>query len=112
MRQTVCAMLKAWEVDCVTAEDGEEGYELVSGVKLDLVITDLHMPNCDGYELLTKVSQMSERLRPPVIVLSGSLDDADRPKRHLLKQAACLLLKPVEPHCLHECLNRILSRSD
>ena len=53
----------------VTAADGKEAWEKLQKNAIDLVITDLRMPEMDGYELLKRISAAYPTL--PVIVLTG-----------------------------------------
>ena len=53
----------------VTAADGKEAWEKLQKNVIDLVITDLRMPEMDGYELLKRISAAYPTL--PVIVLTG-----------------------------------------
>lgn len=52
-----------------TAADGKEAWEKLQKNAIDLVITDLRMPEMDGYELLKRISAAYPTL--PVIVLTG-----------------------------------------
>ncbi len=53
----------------VTAADGKEAWDKLQKNAIDLVITDLRMPEMDGYELLKRISAAYPTL--PVIVLTG-----------------------------------------
>ena len=53
----------------ITASDGKEAWEKLQKNIVDLVITDLRMPEMDGYELLKHISSSYPTL--PVIVLTG-----------------------------------------
>ena len=53
----------------ITAADGKEAWEKLQKNAIDLVITDLRMPEMDGYELLKRISAAYPTL--PVIVLTG-----------------------------------------
>ncbi len=53
----------------LTAENGKIAYELISKNIIDLIITDLRMPEMDGYELIKRVSASYPTL--PIIVLTG-----------------------------------------
>ena len=53
----------------ITASDGKEAWEKLQKNIVDLVITDLRMPEMDGYELLKRISSSYPTL--PVIVLTG-----------------------------------------
>ncbi|HDN27329.1 MAG TPA: DUF3369 domain-containing protein [Thioploca sp.] len=59
------------------AWDGREGLEKVHELKPDLIITDLVMPNMDGFELIRKVKQLPEFQQLPILAESASvLDDS------------------------------------
>lgn len=64
------------DYEVFTAKNGLEALEVVRGGGLDLVISDLAMPNLDGVELLRKIRQFDLDL--PVILVTGepTLDSA------------------------------------
>lgn len=53
------------------AQDGEEAFQIFEEEKVDLVISDIMMPNVDGWELLKRVRKVSS---VPYILLTA-LDD-------------------------------------
>ena len=54
----------------VTAADGREAVGLLDKAHVDVLVTDLHMPIMDGFELLAHVKKHASNL--PVVVLSAS----------------------------------------
>ncbi len=52
-----------------TAKNGLDAWQTINKNSIDIVITDLRMPEMDGYELLKKISASYPTL--PVIVLTG-----------------------------------------
>jgi len=63
------------DYDVVVAKDGAEALETAMETKPDLVITDIKMPDMDGYTLLTKLREFHPNL--PVLALSGYVQDSD-----------------------------------
>ena len=55
--------------EVVTAENGEKGIEIVYKGGIDLVITDLKMPEKTGEEFLKDILEFDKHI--PVIVLTG-----------------------------------------
>ncbi len=53
----------------LTAKNGVEAWHTINNNVIDLVITDLRMPEMDGYELIKRISASYPTL--PVIVLTG-----------------------------------------
>ena len=58
--------------DVVEAEDGQQALDLVYEEKLDLVLTDIRMPNMDGLGLLENLRSQFPEL--PVLAVSGFID--------------------------------------
>ena len=78
IRTAVQAYLKDEGFDVTTAIDGEDGYQKATQLMPDVVITDVMMPRCDGYELLKKL-RSDERLGgTPVIFLTAKGMTLDR----------------------------------
>ena len=59
------------------AESGEKALEILGAETVDCVLTDLKMPDMDGLELADKVTEVSER-NVPIIIMTGfpSLESA------------------------------------
>ncbi|MDR3578494.1 MAG: response regulator [Oryzomonas sp.] len=53
----------------VSAGDGKEGLKILTGSCFDIVITDIIMPECDGFEVLMSIEKMPNR--PKIIAMSG-----------------------------------------
>ena len=56
----------------VEAENGLQALDIVQEERLDLVITDIHMPDMDGFGLLTNMRSQFPHL--PVLAISGFVD--------------------------------------
>jgi two-component system KDP operon response regulator KdpE len=67
IRRGLTAELKAAGYEVSEAEDGGSGLVRFESDEPDLVLTDLAMPVCDGFELIAAVRR---RGRTPVVVLS------------------------------------------
>ncbi|MDD7417143.1 MAG: sigma-54 dependent transcriptional regulator [Treponemataceae bacterium] len=76
IRQGLSAALEMEGYETVLAENGKVAIERISKGDIDLVITDLRMPEVTGEQVLEKVS--SETPGVPVIILTGhgSIDSA------------------------------------
>ena len=78
LRTAVKAYLEDEGFAVTTANDGEEGWTAAQAQMLDVVITDVMMPRCDGYGLLKRL-RADERLGgTPVIFLTAKGMTADR----------------------------------
>ncbi len=96
--------------DVTTKEDGLQAISwLHSGNIPDLIITDLQMPNMDGFELISRLKESGFFRDIPIVVLSSKDSSNDRIK--CLKMGAVdFLLKPFNPEELLIRIERILER--
>lgn len=59
----------------ISAISGNEAFELIcSEAKIDLVITDIRMPNGNGLELLKQIREKHSKEELAVCVMSGQID--------------------------------------
>lgn len=103
--------LKSMGFDVLTATDGMEALERLSqweGV-VDLVITDLNMPNLDGYGLIAALRENRRYQETPVIILSSEEDEEDKARGRAVG-ATAYLVKPFRQETLAAEVNRVLGQ--
>ena len=54
----------------LTAEDGQKAIEVLEANPVNLILTDLEMPNVDGYEVIKYAKKKCPSV--PVIIMTGS----------------------------------------
>ena len=79
--------------DAYIASDGEEGYKSYLKNSIEIIITDLYMPNVDGLEFIGLLRELFPKT--PVIAVSGSGDGLLAAAERLGTFA--VLPKPVDP---------------
>ena len=94
----------------IEARDGKEGMKLLPDARADLVITDLVMPEMEGFEVLTEV----RKTHPPmkIIVVSGGVQGDTRNFLRMAEHlgAGKVLAKPFTSEALLAAVNELLSR--
>ncbi len=95
--------------DVVEAEDGVDGLNKAKLSSFDLVLTDINMPNMDGFELTTALrADMNYKNRPILVLTTESGDDLK------LKGKECgatgWIVKPFVPEELLYVVDLVLSR--
>ena len=75
--------------------DARELAPLIVESPLDLVITDLHMPNCDGFGVLDILTPLINHERLPVLVVTGDAS-LDARQQALTRGAKDFVTKPFD----------------
>lgn len=68
-RRQLCTLLAANSFKVVEAGNGRTAHALLAVREIALVITDIFMPECDGFELIAAIRAMEQPV--PVIAMSG-----------------------------------------
>src|SRR5215831_11181109 len=104
MQSALEAALRRKGFSVETASNGLEASRKLANLEVTAVLTDLRMPEMDGFELLQHIRQNKPTL--PVIVLSayGSVPDAVEAMK---AGASDFLLKPFSADALDEALGRL-----
>lgn len=107
---TICLIVDNFlskKYDVFTVNDGVLALEWLENTIPDLIISDIQMPNMDGFEFLTKLRQRGFTKHTPVIMLSGKSESKERIKCYQLG-AQDYLKKPFNPEELDELVKKNL----
>ncbi len=108
IRQGLCRALSAEGYDCIPASTGAEAWDLMNRRSVDLVITDLRMPEMGGFDLLKKTVAAYPTI--PVIVLTGH-GTIETAVQAIRKGAFEFLTKPVNLDRLSLLVKQAFERS-
>ncbi len=94
----------------ITACDGMDAIEKISSQDntVDLIITDLNMPNVDGYEFISTLRRNNRYQKIPIIILSSEEEDDDK-KRGIEAGASSYLVKPFKSSILLREVSKYLN---
>lgn len=92
------------------AHDGLEGFAAARRILPDLVISDIDMPNLDGYEMCRRLRADSATQSVPILILSGRSRGVDV-ERGFSVGANAFLSKPVAQRELLSRIDQLLARS-
>lgn len=79
----------------MTAEDGEQALEILAEQKIDLVVTDILMPNIDGYLLCYKIRTDKKLKDIPIIIYTATYTSASDEALAMETGADRFIRKPV-----------------
>lgn len=92
------------------AGDGGEALVLLHAHWVDLIVTDINMPNVDGEQLLLAVRADAMLAEIPVLVVSTD-QSASRIEGMMAQGANGYLAKPFMPAALGEQMSRLLGET-
>jgi len=94
----------------ITASTGLEALRVLDHAEVDVIVSDVVMPDLDGYDLYMEVK---ERSNTPVLLMTGYFFDRD----HVIKRSRLeglekvLFNKPVDPDRLKQLIAEVCQRS-
>jgi len=93
----------------VVAADGREGLYMADAERLDLIVTDIDMPNLDGIELVKQLRAQTQFERLPILVLTSF--GAEQMEEAILAGANRAVGKPAHFDSLIDDVNELLTES-
>ncbi|MDB9311948.1 response regulator [Spirulina sp. CS-785/01] len=105
-RSVLREVLTPLRFDIAEADNGREGLRLWESFQPDLIITDIVMPEVNGYEMVKRIREDDPNL--PIIASSASVSATDQSEA---KRIGCnqFLAKPVQMEELFKILQKFLS---
>lgn len=92
--------------DVTTAVDGQDGVEVFRTKRFDAVITDINMPNLDGFGVIEAIRGSTANPRVPILVLTTESGQAlkDRARD---AGATGWIVKPFDDTALVDVVRRV-----
>lgn len=99
MRQMVAFTLKDEGYEVIEAVNGNDALAKINGAKIDMIITDLNMPEMDGIEFIKQVRNGAACKFAPIIMLTTESQEI---KKEEGKKAGASgwIVKPFTPEQL------------
>ena len=95
----------------VTADDGMDALEKLPMQNIDLVITDLNMPNMDGFEFIKSLRESPQYNELPIIILSSLSDEVNKARGREVGVNA-YLVKPFSLERIQYEVSKFISWTD
>lgn len=106
MRALLLQALSSNGFNVEQAVDGVEAFEWLSTNEVDLVITDINMPNLDGFGLIEKLRSSSRHCDRPILVLTTESSD-EKKARAREAGATGWIVKPFDAEKLVAAIRRV-----
>jgi two-component system, chemotaxis family, chemotaxis protein CheY len=107
MRQLVSFTLKDAGYEVIAANNGKDALTKLGGAKIEMVITDLNMPEMDGIEFIRQMRGKPGYKFLPIVMLTTESQES---KKLAGKQAGASgwLVKPFQPPQLLDLVKKFL----
>ncbi len=107
VRQMVGFTLKEAGYEIVEAVDGLQALEKLEGSEVNMLITDLNMPNMDGLELIRETRARPRFKFIPIIMLTTE-SQASKKQEGKAAGATGWIVKPFKPEQLLAVVKKVL----
>lgn len=107
MRQMVAFTLQGAGFDVLEACDGVEALNLAKSKSVDLVLSDVNMPNMDGITLIKELRALPNYKFTPMLMLTTE-STSDKKSEGKTAGATGWIVKPFNPDQLLSTINKVL----
>ncbi len=99
------------DIRVVSVSDGRRAVQWLENDRPDIVLTDVDVPEVDGYELAQFIRQSPRLQQVPVLLLAGAFEPVDQDR---VQEIGCdgVLVKPFEPQQLVSRVKELLARAN
>jgi len=107
IRKVVRLTLESQGFEVLDAADGVEALKKLNGVKINLLITDVNMPNMDGITLVQEAKKIPAYKFTPMMMLTTEASD-EKKMQGRAAGAKAWLVKPFQPPILLNAVSKLV----
>lgn len=109
LRQVASMALKSAGYEVIEAEDGKDALaKLDQAGRVNLIISDVNMPNMDGITFLKEVKKNAAHKFTPVIMLTTESEE-DKKKEGQAAGAKAWVVKPFKPNVMLDAVSKLVA---
>lgn len=108
MRNVIATTLKSAGYEVLEGCDGKDGLAKLAGQKVHLIVSDVNMPNMDGFTFVTELKKLPAYRFTPVIMLTTEMAESKKEKG---KEAGAKawMVKPFQPEQLLNAVAKLIA---
>ncbi|WP_342120732.1 response regulator [Pseudoduganella sp. OTU4001] len=106
LRQVVGIALKGAGYDVIEARDGADALARLNGQKINLVVSDVNMPNMDGISFVKHFKALPNYRFTPVIMLTTESQE-EKKREGQAAGAKAWVVKPFKPEVLLNAVQKL-----
>ena len=107
VRTVVSNTLRDSGYDVLEACDGKDALTKLTGQKVHLILSDVNMPNMDGFALVEEIKKLPDYKYTPICMLTTEAGRAEKDKGKA-GGAKAWMTKPFQPAKLLEVIERLV----
>ena len=107
LRQVVAIALKGAGYEVLEACDGKDALAKLSGQKINLIISDVNMPNMDGISFVKAVKQLPNYKFTPIIMLTTESQESKKQEGQAAG-AKAWVVKPFKPEQMLNAVSKLV----
>ena len=108
LNKLICKVLEKHGHTVSSSNNGQEALDIIDSTHIDLIVTDVMMPNMDGYELIESIRCINSTIPVLVVTAKGTYNDK---LRGFNLGADDYMVKPIDINELSLRVNALLRRS-
>jgi two-component system chemotaxis response regulator CheY len=107
LRAVLVFVLEDAGYEVLIAADGVDAQKHLNGQDFNLIITDLHMPNMDGIELIRIIRSMEAYRQTPILFLTT---ESQQEKKNEAREAGATgwIIKPFQHNKLIAAVGKVI----
>lgn len=107
MRQVVSIALKGAGYEVLEGRDGKDALAKLTGQKVHLIVSDVNMPNMDGFTFVTEVKKIPAYRFTPIIMLTTEMAE-EKKAAGQAAGAKAWMVKPFKPDQLLNAVSKLI----
>lgn len=108
LRNVVSIALRAEGYDVLEACDGKDALRVLDGKKINLIVSDVNMPNMDGIALVKEVKKNPNYKFTPIIMLTTEGAE-DKKQQGQAAGAKAWIIKPFKPDQMIKAISMLIT---
>lgn len=107
MRQVVSIALKGAGYEVLEGRDGKDALGKLTGQKVHLIVSDVNMPNMDGFTFVSEVKKIPAYRFTPIIMLTTEMAE-EKKAAGQAAGAKAWMVKPFKPDQLLNAVSKLI----